>query len=384
MSIDDIGRLGPADEFLNHQIADTFAAVGTSDLGWTQKVWAAFARKDGSLSISFGLGKYHNRNVMDAFAGVSRGTAQWTVRASRRLDRAFDDLAVGPIHYEVVEPLRAIRFRLDANHTQPIAFDVLFTGVLPPFFEKRNRRRSSTRQMMDAVRYHQPGRLSGWVEIDGERQSIGDDWFGFRDHSWGTRGKGIGMPLPDGPPDQGIGNMRLLWGPWLFERADGAHFELMNYWVAGDNWQYFSAHRNEAGPGPDGVRQTEVRSMRPDLRFDPATRRLLGGTCTFELATGETLDVAVETLGASGFHLRTGEYGEWRGGRHGSWRGDYHEGGEHIPDVIAALPSLGQFRDAPVRLRLGDLVGYGIQESIYTGVFPDLGLTAESDYPTDL
>jgi hypothetical protein len=63
------------------------------------------------------------------------------------------------------------------------------------------------------------------------------------------------------------------------------------------------------------------------------------------------------------------------GGRQGSWRGDYHEDGEHISDVLVALPQLGQFRD-------GDATGFGIQETIYNGVFPELNLTKESDFDT--
>ena len=86
MSFDDIGKLTAADEGLDHQIADTFATIALPDLNWTQKVWFAIARKDGSMSVSFGLGKYHNRNVMDGFGGVARGPEQWTVRSSRRLD----------------------------------------------------------------------------------------------------------------------------------------------------------------------------------------------------------------------------------------------------------------------------------------------------------
>ena len=79
------GPLVPSDELLVHQVAQTFARVGSSDRSWTEKVWAMAATADGSLSVAFGLGKYPNRNVMDAFGGVSRGTEQWTVRASRRL-----------------------------------------------------------------------------------------------------------------------------------------------------------------------------------------------------------------------------------------------------------------------------------------------------------
>ena len=36
-------------------------------------------------SSASGIGKYPNRGVMDAYAGVSRGIEQWTVRASRQL-----------------------------------------------------------------------------------------------------------------------------------------------------------------------------------------------------------------------------------------------------------------------------------------------------------
>jgi hypothetical protein len=57
----------------NHQIADTFATVAESDLGWTEKIWGALLRKDGKMALSFGLGKYQNRNVLDGFAGIARG-----------------------------------------------------------------------------------------------------------------------------------------------------------------------------------------------------------------------------------------------------------------------------------------------------------------------
>ena len=85
---DPMSTLGPlvaADETLHHQITDTFATVAQSDRSWTEKVCAMAAPQDGSVQLAFGLGKYPNRGVLDAYAGVSRGTEQWTVRASRRL-----------------------------------------------------------------------------------------------------------------------------------------------------------------------------------------------------------------------------------------------------------------------------------------------------------
>src|SRR5208283_5021585 len=114
-----IGPLGPADERFDHQIADTFTTVGSSDPSWTEKVCAMVARRDGTLQLGFGTGKYTNRNVLDAYAGLSRGSEQITVRASRRLFPDFDLTEVGPIRYEVLEPMRRVRFALDPNPCQP-------------------------------------------------------------------------------------------------------------------------------------------------------------------------------------------------------------------------------------------------------------------------
>ncbi len=383
MTMDGIGQLTLLDEFLDHQIADTFATIVESDIGWTEKVWGAFARKDGALSISFGLGKYHNRNVMDGFGGISRGAEQWTVRASRRLDSGLQDMGVGPVRYEVVEPLQKVRFSLAPNDTQPIAFDILFEGELPPFFEKRNVRRNANRTAMNVVRYHQAGKVSGWVEIDGRREVVDEAWFGFRDHSWGMRGSAVGAPIPDLQPGQSMhGNSRISWGPWLLTRPDGSKYEVMHFFSAGEYWQYFSAHLNEGGSVKADGRQTEFRGLSPDIRLDPITRRFLGGTYTVLLADGETRQIEVMPAGPSGFYLRTGDYGGWKGGRQGSWRGDYHEDGEYFADVAAEIHQLGQFRDCPVIVRDGEAVGFGIQETIYQGVYPELGLTEDSDHPT--
>jgi len=180
-----IGKLLPADEALNHQIADTFATVAESDTSWTEKLWTPISRKDGSLQLDVGLGRYQNRNVMDAFAGMSRGKEQWTVRASRELRSAPLEAAVGPIAYEVVEPLRRVRWRLDENEVIPLRFDVTFEAVHPACFEDRHLQRDEHgfRVVSNVVRYHQAGAPSGWVEIEGKRQEVRpDEWFAYRDH----------------------------------------------------------------------------------------------------------------------------------------------------------------------------------------------------------
>jgi hypothetical protein len=104
MAFSDIGALRGADESLNRQIVDTFATIAQTDYAWTEKIWASLASTDGSLQVDFGVGKYHNRGIIDGFGGVSRGREQWTVRGSRELAGAPEDAAIGPIHYEIIEP----------------------------------------------------------------------------------------------------------------------------------------------------------------------------------------------------------------------------------------------------------------------------------------
>src|SRR6187402_319455 len=137
MSDPTLGPLVAADETFNHQITDTFATVAQSDRSWTEKVCAMACARDGSLQLGFGMGKYPNRNVLDAYAGVSRGKEQWTVRASRHLAPEPERSAAGPIRYEIVEPLHAIKFALEPNDVVPVSFEWWFEGAVPPALEHR-------------------------------------------------------------------------------------------------------------------------------------------------------------------------------------------------------------------------------------------------------
>src|SRR5580658_6187591 len=133
-----IGELTGADEFFNHQIANTHAVVGTPERGWTEKAWMTLMRKDAQLQVTLGVGKYPNRNLIDGFAGVQRGVQQRTVRASRILAPRRDAVVIGPLDYEVVEPLRRVRLTLAENAAQPIRFELTFMATMPAFFEKRD------------------------------------------------------------------------------------------------------------------------------------------------------------------------------------------------------------------------------------------------------
>jgi hypothetical protein len=381
-----IGPLVPADEGLCHQITDTFAVVGTSDLSWTEKICAMAAAKDGSLQLGFGLGKYPNRNVMDGYAGISRGIEQRTVRASRRLDSAPASSVVGPIRYEVVEPLRSIRFVLDANDTQPIAFDWTFEGIVPPSLEDRTHMRQGFRVGSDLVRYHHIGSASGWVEVEGTRTEISPDaWVSTRDHSWGVR-YDIGQPPPDLEPRDPLAGLsfRMIWSPVAMQRPDGTPYGLFLHYqiVQGPGFTYKQVVMGGV-ESPDGTVERFV-DLEPHLRFDPANRRLQGGTIEARTASGQVRTLEVEVVSDTGFHLGAGLYFGLDGHHHGEWRGDLAVEGEHLRDCTdpATARRLHQLRDTVVHVvdPVGGGEGWGNCQPMITGGDDELGLSADDSF----
>lgn len=374
-------KLVPADELLCHQTPETFATIGQSDISWTEKLWGSLFARDGSIQIDCGIGKYHNRNVIDMFAGISRGKEQLTVRASRALDSDPERVGVGPLDYEVLEPLKKVRFVLRDNHMLPIRFDLTVTGVLPPFLEQKDAQREpdSFRIQSDLLRYHQASTVSGTVWIDGERIEVRDEeWFGFRDHSWGVR-MDVGEPPPDVYRSQRLnGDFILTWSPMWFQRPDGSTYEVHHYlqWVNGET-TYFSGFENR----PDGT-QVPLLGMQDELKYDPVNRRLLGGKLTFDCGWGQTRTLEIEPVSDTGFHLGAGLYFGFKGQRHGQWHGRQHIDGERYADVSTpeTVREIHQLRDCVIRCREGDAVGYGIFESMVIGEHPRYGLTRESSF----
>ena len=381
------GPLLAADELLSHQIVDTFARVGQSDRSWTEKIWAMAAARDGSLSVAFGLGKYINRDVMDGFAGVSRGTEQWTVRASRRLSPDLERSEVGPIGYDIAEALQRTRYRLAANDVVPISFDVEIEGVAPPAMEERETHISRSRSRIDAdiMRFHQSGVARGWIEVEGERTEIDDqEWVGARDRSWGVR-YGVGQPLDDIeatplPPDT---SGMFVWMPATMTRQDGRPFTLFVYYqrYQGAGWSTGSARG--AIELPDG-RSKPFRDAIPDLEFRDDNRRLVGGTLRAVLSDGTERTYRIDPVSTTGFHLGTGLYGGFEGHYQGEWRGELTIEGEHVErcDSVEVARRLHQHRDCIVRVEdLGDgSTGIGALQSNVVGPHPEMGLTYEASF----
>ena len=383
-----LGPLVPADETFHHQITDTFATVSQTDRSWTEKVCAMAALRDGSVQLAFGMGKYPNRGVLDAYAGISIGKEQWTVRSSRRLTPDGERLETGPIRYEVLEPLQVVRFSLAANDVLPISFEWTFTGAVPAALEQpeHHRSRDGLRLDADIVRYHQIGTGSGWAEVDGTRYELTDDTaVSTRDHSWGVRYM-VGAPVADveEAPRPSSVSTTVVWSPILCERPDGSRYGIHTYYqrhgIGG--WQ-----RLELQGGiehPDGQREPWAALVIPEAEVDDGNRRLRSARFDFTMSDGTARPITVTALGDTGFHLGAGLYFGFDGHWHGEWRGDLHVDGEHIADCtpVDAAHRLHQMRDNLVRFDdpVGGGVGYGNLQSIFAGPHPDLGLTEGASF----
>jgi hypothetical protein len=382
-----LGPLVAADETLHHQITDTFATVAQADRSWTEKVCAMAAPLDGSVQLAFGLGKYPNRGVLDAYAGVSRGAEQWTVRASRRLAPDPDRAEVGPIRYEVVEPLREVRFSLAANDVQPISFSWTFTGAVPAALEQREQHRSRDGARLDAdiVRYHHIGTARGWVDVEGTRYELDDDTaVSTRDHSWGVRYM-VGAPVADvedpaRPP--GV-STTVIWSPILCRRPDGSRYGIHLYYQRHGLGGWLRIELQGGIEHPDGRREP-FAALVVDPQVHDGNRRLTAATLHATMADGSARALTVTALGDTGFHLGTGLYFGFDGHWHGEWRGDLHTDGEHVPDCTAVdvARRIHQMRDNLVRVDdpVGGGTGVGNMQTIFAGPHPEWGLTDEASF----
>ncbi|CAJ1499183.1 hypothetical protein [[Mycobacterium] burgundiense] len=375
-------QLTDADELLVHQHVGTFAEAATTDPAWTERVWAGAGDTDGHVHVAFGMGRYLNRNVFDGFGMVTVGKIQYTVRGSRRLYPEPTATTVGPLRYEVVEPLAAVRCILEPNDVQPIAFDLTLHGHTRPWTE-RNTVVRGYRTTDDVTRYIQTGSAEGRIEVAGKVYELTQsNSFQLRDHSWGIRPH-IGPPAADARADE-IGadtNFRMAWAPGLIRGQDGEYAIHLSHWIS-EGPRGTVAEDNTRLVRPDGTQLAAVTTTMQH-RFDPSTGQLLELKFDCEMADGTKRRFVVEPLGGAASCLGPGLYYGWNGHYHGEDRGRLAVDGERIDDIEKPelQPRLHQLRQSVARITdeaTGESGWCGFQSEA-VGRFPELGLPSR-DY----
>jgi len=301
--------LTKADDYPIHQLPEPIAYAGT-DRNFYDRYFFNGYSPDGSSFFAVALGVYPALNVMDgAFCVVDNGV-QHNLRVSRVLGMERMDTRVGPLHVDVVEPLRSLRIRVDKNE-HGITADLVFRSRAAAIEEPRFTYRQGPRTIMDYTRLTQNGSYEGWIEIRGKRINVmSDRYLGTRDRSWGIRPVGARdsqAVAPPAPPQ-----FYWLWAPMNFE--DRITLYHNNADGEGRPWNTHAV----MAPTGDGA-ATHMASCSSEVAFKSGTRHARQATIKMTDEAGKTYRLDLEpkwNFYMSGLGYTHPEWG------HGQYRGE--------------------------------------------------------------
>ena len=318
--------LSGLDEFLVHNAPYPVRVMWTPDAQAYERVWFTCEDKVGELLVVIGLAFYPNLGTAEAFAIVNHQGRHTTVRAHAKLGTDRMDMRLGPFSFEVVEPFRQWRLRLDADAvsdaldtqtapgsatgsadgaakttaaaagsadvTSRIGFDITWLDTKRPVFRQLGAGIIvGGRAMSPIAGYDGFGQQEGWVEIDDVRHALATTThLGTRDHHWGTR-EGVGGP------GHYMGMQHPHSGEWV---------EFAEFGIWGDHVLF--------NLGDARKRSASLRERVHRMRFEPDTHLLLSGEVDLVFADGSIKTMTFERLGNQIAFLRCGMYGGPNGG----------------------------------------------------------------------
>jgi hypothetical protein len=355
--------LTKGDDFPIHQTPEPIAYAGSDRNFYDRYFFNAYA-PDGSAFVAVAYGVYPALSVADAHVAVVKDGKESCLHASRILGFERMDLSVGPISIDVLEPLQ--KLKVTVAKTEGIAGELTFEGRAFPIEEPRFVKRNGPRLFMDYTRLTQNVRVSGWVEVDGQRIEL-EGWVGTRDRSWGIRPVGAADPQPT--PGAGLPGFFWQWAPLNFE--DRSVYFHINADPDGKPWNTRAVILPD-GAGPDGGYHSDAPSM--EIELIPGTRHARSGVLTIPLAQGAA---TVKIEPAATFLMRgIGYGGEWR---HGGLKGELAVAREDIDSANFDPQDPGNLHiQAISKATLSqpgepDQVGVGVFEQLIIGPYRPLG-----------
>jgi hypothetical protein len=233
---------------------------------------------------------------MDSIVYVLTGREQRILRLGRHT--TSDDYAnpvIGPLRFEIVKPMQHWRWVLGENPTG-VTWELDFRARWAPVdyrqFEFDN-------EDGNGSNYHhlvQLGTSQGTVEIDGQRMDIGGALHTSRDRSWGVRRAREGQGL-------------LLW---LQQRFSDVEISLILIEARDGSITYFD------GSATTVSGRSSLVSVGHNLRMDPGTRDMLGGTVEVGDTSGRTYRIEYADRLLRGYVGGIG-YGGWQGQDRGAF-----------------------------------------------------------------
>jgi hypothetical protein len=207
-----------ADESFTHQLPTTFDQVHDPDPTWSDRCYFFAASPDGTMLLASGYGNNPNTRTGMGYVKVSLADGRhWDLLSGRPVsgdDRS--EVGAGPMRWTCIEPLKKWRLDVEPNDSG-IAWELYYEPTAPMWeLLPMKVRDKNGQQLADMYHMKEPGRWTGWVEIDGQRISV-DGFHGGRDRTFGVRVADkidFWLWLDAGFEDRAI-------EAWIIESADG-------------------------------------------------------------------------------------------------------------------------------------------------------------------
>lgn len=360
--------LNKFDDYPIHQTPEPIAHPASSDRNVYDRTWFNGYAPDASYYFGIGMAIYPYRGVLDcAFSVVQPGQRQHCFYGSRRAPDERTEMDVGPFRIEVIEPRRRARVVLDDNESG-ITCDLTFSVRSSAIQEARQILYSGVRRTMDATRFAQFGRWSGWIKHpDGDIQVDESFCHGTKDRSWGMRG--VGEPETGGAPNRPRG-ICFVWAPlfWddhvshaiFFDGQDGEPLVR-----EGLEAKLYTAEHEV--PGVEDGSVEHKLTARHRIQYHPGTR--LAKSAEIDLVN---LDDGIRTIKLEPqlkFMMKGLGYGhpEWR---QGNWKGELATGHESFdPRQLDNLAPENIHVQQVVKASDGEREGVGVLEQIVIGPY---------------
>jgi hypothetical protein len=348
------------DDALIHQNYGTIDNVVEPDPRFFDRYYFNLQSLDGQLGIAMGMAAYPNNGVMDGFCTYSTPELQVNVRGSRELvngDR--DSMHIGPLHTELLEPMKRWRYWLDENE-YGVSYDFTLTSNFEPLPPERWISMVDNRRVMDWTHFGAVGRIEGWTRLDGKTTKLDPDHhFAVRDRSWGVR---PGIVVVE---DLAEWYRQANWGTrhnWVCVQLESFYF-----------W-YFQTHEQDGTPrffngdvrwhASKGGSKEKLIKVERRLNFAPG-EHFESLDVDLHLESGRVLTVHLRRLPITS-HLRGGNYGGYKGLIHGMKQGPLKVDGERWSPRDSRLnPESMGLQDHAVEVSHESERGYGICEFSY-------------------
>lgn len=197
------GTFGPLDDFAIHQTAETLGISGAGEPEWFEHDTTAMT-PPGLLDRPYMLNwfQFHpNKQAVQAWVMFNDSRVQHNLVIRQPITRDRNDMRVGPLSFEIIEPLRLYRTRLEPDSAYPFEYDfILEARSAPKLFDKRSYDDSDSGFHVDHCHTDQALICrEGAIKYEGVTFNMAG-YQGYRDHCWGRRAgpnrhRGFHVPL---------------------------------------------------------------------------------------------------------------------------------------------------------------------------------------------